>query len=372
MKILLIGHEAKLNGASRSLLDIISVLEKKHEIFVLTAYNSGDFYDELSTHQVQILCYPFYRWCVQKFTIKNWCKRLVRWYFYEQFINRVTAKKVADYVRKQKIDVIHSNSSVINIGALIKKYSDAKHVWHIREFADLDFNMYPLVPKKYYYKNMNRFTDQFICVSRAICDHYPLLDEKKKRVVYNGVSERNILSSPKKIGREIRFLIAGRLSKTKGQEDAVKACLKLVEGGVTHFHLSIAGDGKLEKPIPEVLKEHVSLLGPVKNMPELRQNMDVELVCSKAEAFGRVTAEAMLGGMPVIGSNSGGTTELIIDGKNGYLYQNGDIDDLASKMKIFIEHPELCTSMGHSAQEYAKNHFTIEKCVQEIMKVYEE
>lgn len=74
-------------------------------------------------------------------------------------------------------------------------------------------------------------------------------------------------------------------------------------------------------------------------MPSLRKNMDVELVCSRAEAFGRVTAEAMLGGMSVIGSNTGGTVGLINHKKIGYLYSKSDINELAEYMKEFICNP---------------------------------
>ena len=100
--------------------------------------------------------------------------------------------------------------------------------------------------------------------------------------------------------------------------------------------------------------------------------MDVELVCSRAEAFGRITAEAMMGGMPVIGSDTGGTPELIREGETGFLYEYGNSEALADRMAFFIEHPEAITMMGHKAQAYALQNFTIERCVKEIMDVYRE
>ena len=111
-------------------------------------------------------------------------------------------------------------------------------------------------------------------------------------------------------------------------------------------------------------------MGQVNNMPALRSEVDVELVCSRAEAFGRVTAEAMMAGLPVIGSNTGGTPELIVEGETGFLYEYNNLDDLVDKMEILITNSKLRNIMGQKAQNYAIEHFTIDRCVDEIEAVY--
>lgn len=68
-------------------------------------------------------------------------------------------------------------------------------------------------------------------------------------------------------------------------------------------------------------------------MPEIRKNVDIEIVSSKQEAFGKITVEAMMGQIPVIGSNSGGTKELIKHNQNGLLFESGNADDLAKKIE---------------------------------------
>ncbi|WHY66793.1 glycosyltransferase family 4 protein [Neobacillus sp. SuZ13] len=370
MKILFIGHEPYLNGASKSMLNIIDTLRAKHKIYVLTSFQSGDFYEELIKRNVEILCYSFYRWCLKKENNVQWVKHKFRWYFYEKEINEITAKKVAKFAIEESIDIIHSNSSVINIGALIKKYSGIKHVWHIREFADLDFQMYPIISKKRYFRIMNQYTDRFICISNAVFNHYDLLDKRKKRVIYNGVDSSNLIEHTGNMKHSVNFLIAGRISKAKGQEYAIQACLKLIQKGINNFHLYIAGSGGLQEELPSQLTDFVSVLGLVKNMPELRKDMDVELVCSTAEAFGRVTAEAMMGGIPVIGSNTGGTVELVQDGVTGFLYDYNSVDNLAAKMQRMIKEVDLRDRMGRQAREYAEKHFRIERCVDEILNVY--
>ena len=56
--------------------------------------------------------------------------------------------------------------------------------------------------------------------------------------------------------------------------------------------------------------------------------MHIAVVASKSEAFGRVTIEAMLGGLVVVATDAGANSELIDNGKTGYLYPSGDYHKL--------------------------------------------
>lgn len=372
MKILFIGHEKDVNGASKSLLNIISQFEEKNKIYVLTSFGEGEFVNELKQHKVKILVEKFYLWKNGKEKKSYWRKSKIKWFLYQKIINCITARRVARYALKEKIDIIHSNTGVINIGGLIHKYSGIPHVWHLREFGDLDFNLFPLMSEKKYIKFMNENADRFIAISKAIMRHYNYLDTEKIRLVYNGVDESNIIVNKQYHEKETVFLLAGRISSEKGQKEAVLAADILLEREIRNFKIIFAGKQVEELQIPNRLKSNVKYIGMVNNMPLLRREIDVELVCSKAEAFGRVTAEAMLGAIPVIGSNSGGTLELIQDAVTGYLYEQGNPEDLANKMQLFIENPEYKKLYGKNAQKYAMDHFTIERCAKEIQQLYME
>ncbi len=375
MNILLIGHEREKNGASMSLLNIIGELEKDRDnhIYVVTGFADGPFRKALETHRVTILTVPMRNWYERNEGPLYRVRKFVGYLVKGTVINHRAARIIAAYAKAKRIDVIHSNSSVIAVGVLVSKMTGIPHVIHIREFRDLDFNFCPAVPEKWLAALRNRYTNAYLCVSRAVADHNVLLDGNKKRVVYNGIDRKNYFErGERKPGEPVRFLIAGRVSPAKGQDEAVKAAAILAGRGIDGFTLSIAGSGELSAPVPECVKDRVKLLGFIDDMPSVRRNMDVELVCSRAEAFGRITAEAMMGGMPVIGSDTGGTPELIRDGETGFLYPYGDAEALADRMAYFISDPEKIGEMGKKAQEYALTHFTIERCVREIREVYRE
>ena len=82
------------------------------------------------------------------------------------------------------------------------------------------------------------------------------------------------------------------------------------------------------------------------------------LVCSKYEAFGRVTVEAMMAGCLVIGANSGGTIELIEDGSTGVLFESGDYVDLVNKMIYVIENKNNAKKIAKNGRNVALQRFT--------------
>lgn len=373
MKILYIGHEKELNGASRSLLDIISVLEHEHDIYVLTSFGEGSFYDELNKHNVTVWVEQYYWWSYFKRSEAEWEYWKKRWEGIHSKINENVAKMLAERVFEYGIDIIHSNTSVVNIGALIKKYIEVKHIWHIREFGDLDFSIYPLVEKDEYYYELNHLCDRCICVSEAVSGYYSAIKDEKKCVIYNGVDCKNIIDPTERTSHSgTNLLISGTISKGKGQHTAILACNELLKRGITDFKLFIAGIGTLEMDISEELRSHVVFCGRVEDMRSLRKKMDIALVCSNAEAFGRVTVEAMMAGLPVIGSNSGGTVELIQDYKNGLLFEVGNYHMLADKIECLIHDKTLSETLAVNAQSYSKNLFTKERCVSDICRIYEE
>lgn len=372
-KILFISHESDINGASRSLLEIIKKLEYTYCIYVLVYTTKGRFYNELKKRNVKVICEPYYRWCISRGTALGWMRKKLLWELYWSRKTDKVARKIAAYCNQEHIDLIHSNSSVINIGGLISKYSGIKHIWHIREFGDLDFNMYPLVNRHTYRTFINRFSDRVIFNSNAVAEHFDFINTDKKIVVYNGVSLDNVIENKDKISHSgINLLISGRISAAKGQDQAIRACINLYSKGYDNIRLFIAGRGDIKTVFKDKLPSFVICTGNLSDLRDLRKKVDIELVCSKAEAFGRVTIEAMMGGIPVVGSNTGGTKELIEDNFNGLLYSYGDSEDLSNQIQKIIDDKEMRIRMGNNARSYAINNFSIDRCVKKIESVYNE
>lgn len=197
-------------------------------------------------------------------------------------------------------------------------------------------------------------------------------------LIYNGIKIPEVQPiKGRKNSKTINLLIVGRISENKGQIQAILAVKELINRGYTSIQLNIAGTGEKEyidelKSIVETygLASNVKFLGQIIDLDSVRECTDIELVCSKKEAFGRVTIEAMLKKNPVIGANTGGTKELIKEGVNGLLYEENNILDLANKIESVSNDLEKVRLMGENAYNYAKEKFTAEINANNIMKLY--
>lgn len=174
---------------------------------------------------------------------------------------------------------------------------------------------------------------------------------------------------PKLLHSKAIVSIAGTIFSKKRQLDAVEAVSNAIKRGID-AHLLIIGPVKNDIEYFEKIKkfvdqnnltENIHFLGFINNPFTLFKLSQFALMCSENEAFGRVTAEAMLLGRAVIGTNSGGTPELIKDGKTGFLYSPGDIDQLTKLMIKLFTDQSLAKELGSNARSFINTIISEEK-----------
>lgn len=371
MNILFIAHEQMINGASHSMIYIIDKLSDRCNFTIVTPFNNGPFVDEMKKRNVEIYYAPFYRWV----DFKNDEYKIKRKQFKKSYdkINQILAEKLYNLIRYKNIDIIHTNTSVVDFGYRLSKIMNIPHVWHIREFGEKDFNMYPLCSYSEYYKKIAD-NNNLIFISKEVMKKFvDKVPSSSLNLIYNGVSKKNLNSNKKynlDKNQKIICLQSGMISKTKGQDITIKAIEKLVNEGYD-IELLIAGNGDVKNlGINIENKQWLKILGQVDNLPEIRKNVDIEIVSSKSEAFGRVTVEAMMGGIVVVGSNSGGTKELIKNKETGLLFECGNYIDLSEKVKYLYNNRDELKRIGSNAFLSSKDYFLINRCANEIYNLY--
>jgi len=82
---------------------------------------------------------------------------------------------------------------------------------------------------------------------------------------------------------------------------------------------------------------------------------------SRTESMGRVLIEAMACGKAVIGSRVGGIPEVIVKNQTGLLFESEDVQELADKMRLLLDNPDIVLRMGEAGYQRVKNHFSPEK-----------
>lgn len=99
--------------------------------------------------------------------------------------------------------------------------------------------------------------------------------------------------------------------------------------------------------------DRVRLTGPVADPLPVLDGADIVLVCSRDEAFGRVTVEAMKRGRPVVGAGAGATPDLIDHGVSGLLYPPGNARALAAEVAGLLADHERRAAVGRAGWQRA-------------------
>lgn len=100
---------------------------------------------------------------------------------------------------------------------------------------------------------------------------------------------------------------------------------------------------------------------------ELFQRADVFVLPSQAEAFGIAAAEASAAGLPAIVTAVGGLTDIVVDGKTGFLIQPGDVATLTARLRLLSEDADLRLRMGNAARQHAETHFDARRTTMRVV-----
>jgi glycosyltransferase involved in cell wall biosynthesis len=174
---------------------------------------------------------------------------------------------------------------------------------------------------------------------------------------------------------EVLFSTVAVLRAFKNPDISLRACALLKQRGI-RFRLLVAGDGVMLPELKELSKEldieeNVHWLGYCADPTSLLQASDVFILSSVGEAFGLVVAEAMACGVPVVGSRSGATPELIVAGETGLLATPRDEESFADALEALARDSQLRKTMGRNSLARVLEKFTVDLDVAETLRIYE-
>jgi glycosyltransferase involved in cell wall biosynthesis len=122
----------------------------------------------------------------------------------------------------------------------------------------------------------------------------------------------------------------------------------------------------------EGLEDRVSWLGERDDVPELVRALDVLLLPSSEEPFGRVLVEAMALEVPVLATRVGGPPEIVRDGSEGFLLDPGEPAAWAAAAARIAADPQLARRLGRAGRERALAAFGLDRHAAAITAVYHE
>ncbi len=309
------------------------------------------------------------------------------------FYDIIAFIKIFKVLKKNKYDIIHTHSGKAGVlGRIAGKLSNRKttviHTIHGPSF-------YPN-QKKFAYlfykiteKIAGKFTDHFICVGEIMKERYlknGIGKENQYSVIYSGFpitpyievqNKREYLRKKLGIDKDEKVIgMIGRLFPLKGQEYLLSS-FSILSGDFPNIKLIFVGDGILKEKLKNIAKEKgiekkviFTGLVPPEKIPEYVSVMDIVVHTSLREGLPKAVAQALAGGKPVVAFNVDGAKEIVIDGQTGFLVKSKDINELAEKIKILLENPEIAEKMGKVGREKILSMFSVDKMVDEIEKIY--
>jgi glycosyltransferase involved in cell wall biosynthesis len=223
--------------------------------------------------------------------------------------------------------------------------------------------------------------EQVICVSARVRD---LLAEaglpvRHARIIHGGTDTARFTNIRRRDSGTgpLKLLYAGQLVSHKGVHTAIEAMAKLASRQqLGHVTLTLVGSGHPDYEAflrdlveRERLQDSVIFHKPVSKaeMPAILQQFDILIFPSiYEEPLARMTQEAMLSGLVVVGTTTGGTKEILRDGETGFTFAPEDADGLAVQVNRLLADPELRCRMAQAGQQTVLENFTLDKMVNEI------
>jgi len=366
--ILFLNKIAEFGGAEFSLLHLVQGIQKYgfHPIVVLGA--KGPLHKRLEELNLRVYIYP-----LDFPHLQNPIPFLKSVFF------------LSHVIKTEKVRLIHSNTLWDNqYGVIAAKLARIPHVLHVRGFSE----------NKASWKSMYNAGSLAICNSEHTKNIFLKYSRFKKKieVVYNAVDTEKF--SPDLERRsEMRLCygfgdddfvlgMAGRLAEEKGHLWLLKAILPMLNKNL-NYKILIAGDAKIhpDTEYPEQISSyiqqngldgHVILTGFVEDMNGFYNAIDLFLLPSFREPFGRVLIEAMATETPVIASSVGGVPEVVDHEINGYLIEPGDADSWRDCINNLIHNETIRHNFVKSGRKKVMSKFTSENITSKIVSLYME
>jgi len=378
--ILFIHQSAELYGSDKTLLLLLKHIDRNKFNPVIILPFEGPLQNELEKKNIKVVIAPVLKLYRKMFSPKNILK------FFKDIKE---AFKVLDKLNKEhEFDLIYSNTLAVLLGIFYAKKNNIKHLWHVHEIIEspkiftklfckllaLKSNsiiVYNSVATKVFWNVNNRINLK----SKVICNGLEIHEEEIHEDEISNIRKDVFHSNPS----ELIIALVGRISRWKGQKVLLNSFYEILK---KHENIKLAFIGspppnqelflvELQERIDELkISDKVVLIPFTNEISKIWQSIDIAVVPStEPEPFGLVAVEAMLAKKPVIGSNHGGLTEIIVNNETGFLVEPSNKKVLAEAISKLIEDPELRKIYGQNGYQRAINEFSIGKYIQSFEKV---
>lgn len=191
--------------------------------------------------------------------------------------------------------------------------------------------------------------------------------KNKVLVIPNGIEIRPFSPRRKLDDKTITIISVGRLVKSKAYETAIKciALLKKILKNNYELKYKIVGHGPEQDSIAANIEyyglgEEIELITYPSDIYELLESSDIYLSTTTFEGISNAIMEAMNCALPLVVTDAGDNSRLVLNNKNGFLTAIHDYKDMAEHLCFLIENPTIRKQMGMKSYKHLVKSFSFE------------
>jgi len=387
MKVMIINslYYPNIIGGAEKSTQIIAEKLKKFDIEpVVVTVSDKEKIEFINGVKVYYVYHSNIYWSYYSKTKKAALK--IFWHLVSMY-NFPVLRKVNEIIKRENPDVVNTNNlSEFSVGIwrIIKK-KKIPLVHTLRDYSLLCpratlFRRQDVCRRKnlicmlmlYFKRLFSKYPDAVVGNSRFVINEHlnsGFFKNSKKYIIYNSLESGKIKTDIKR-SNSLSFGYIGHLSYHKGIEFLLKVFKKSSIADLHVFGRGITSD--YENYLKDEYKSKEIFFHGFVKTEEAFKIIDVLIVPSLCyDSLPRVIYEAYSFGIPVIGSNRGGTPEIIDIGKTGFVFNPELKEGLLDKIKIFIKNPEIISKMAYNCFKKAED-FLPEKVIRKYIDVYKD
>ena len=384
-RVLYVDHTAVLGGGEIALLALLHELDRSVFEPVVLLLSDGPLTEELAgLAETHLLEMPKDLMGTRRDDLSG---SEVPWRKFLSLLKYLRALSAT--LRRLQPQIVHTNSLKADLLAgLVARYQQVPQVWHIRDRITEEY--LPKLAVRTFRFLCRILPNALIANSQSTLDSLGRQGGERAVVISSGLNlaafaeagRRSLpLSTVIAEGQEVQIGIVGRISPWKGQDVFLRAAaLVRREFPNARFHLVGAPlfderdfEAVLESLTSELgLKQHVIFAGFRRDVPDYIGKLHIVVHASTIpEPFGQVIIQGMAGSKPVIASEGGGPSEIIVSGSTGLLVRRGDSSALAEAILHVLKNPGVAEVMAQLAQQQAFRRYGAATTTREVEAVYQ-
>jgi glycosyltransferase involved in cell wall biosynthesis len=300
--------------------------------------------------------------------------------------------RLAKFIRRNEIDIVHTNSLKADIiGGIAGRMALRPVVWHVRDRIDEDYLPRPVVG---IFRLLCRVIPNYVIANSAATLRTILpgdaenpgsgvrdvARDRRAVVVHDGTITTLARDERAKNSELFHIGLIGRISPWKGQHIFLRAAAHVFKKFPNARFVIVGAPLFGEEEYEQVVRDLPSQLGIESVVEFTGFRSDIEQVISgldlvvhssvTGEPFGQVIIEGMAAGKPVVATNGGGVPEIVQDGSTGILVPMGDVQAMADAICEIVANPERGRAMGIMGRQRVQDSFTVELTAAKVEAVY--